>query len=328
MATTLPPRWGVHFVPTDTAGQLLEAGSALARAGIGEISLSDEAFSTEPLTVLAAIAAREPSLRVAVRVTNPYVRHPLTLAREARVVGAVAERGFVLGLGLGGAMSLQSTGMMARRRIAGLAATLDAVRCLLAGEHVVAETADFVLDGHLEGEPLPAGRVRFEMTGRGPKMLASAAALADAVLVVGSGFEEGARTIATIRAAARAAGRAEPPSITWSTYAVPEEALLDDLAPYMAYGLAEPTTIDRGVDDATIAAIRETLHREGRVAAGRLVPREYIAGRVPVGTAAECRARLIAWADEQQIETVLLRIPDSTSRERWLAAACAIAGSE
>jgi alkanesulfonate monooxygenase SsuD/methylene tetrahydromethanopterin reductase-like flavin-dependent oxidoreductase (luciferase family) len=192
---------------------------------------------------------------------------------------------------------------------------------------VTTETADFLLDGHLEGEPLPPGRVSFEMTGRGPRMLAAAAALADSVLVVGAGFEEGARTIATIREAARAAGRAEPPAITWSTYAVPDDALLDDLAPYMAYGLAEPTTIDRGVDAATVAAIRETLHREGRVAAGRLVPREYISSRVPVGTAAECRARLTTWADDQQIETVLLRIPDSTSRDRWLAAACAIAAS-
>lgn len=320
-----PLNWGVHFVPTGGAGVLLEAGSALARAGVSEISLSDEAFGTEPLTILAAIAAREPSLRVAVRVTNPYVRHPLTLAREARVVAEIAERGFVLGLAVGGAMSLQSTGMMGRRRIAGLAACMDAVRRLLAGERVSMETPDFVLHGHLEGEPLPPGRVQFEMTGRGPKMLAASAALADSVLVVGSGFAEGARTIAAIHEAARAAGRTTMPAITWSTYAVPDESLLDDLAPYMAYGLAEPTTIDRGVSPEIIAAIRETLHRDGRVAAGRLVPREYIASRVPVGTVAACREMLTTWAAEQEISTILLRVPDSPHRERWLSAACAVA---
>jgi alkanesulfonate monooxygenase SsuD/methylene tetrahydromethanopterin reductase-like flavin-dependent oxidoreductase (luciferase family) len=145
------------------------------------------------------------------------------------------------------------------------------------------------------------------------------------VLVVGSGFAEGAQTIAAIRQAARAAGRGTPPAITWSTYAVPDETLLDDLAPYMAYGLAEPTTIDRGIAPARVAQIRETLHRDGRVAAGRLVPREYIASRVPAGTAAACRETLTRWATEQNISTVLLRVPDSPHRERWLSAACAVA---
>src|SRR5262249_40749735 len=146
--TTWPRSWGVHFIPSAGVQPLLEAATELVRAGVAEMSLSDEAFSVEPLTALAAVAARQPSLRVGVRVTNPYIRHPLTLAREARVVAETGEGGFVLGLALGGAMSLQSTGLMGRRRVQGLADALAAVRALLAGEHVRMETADFVLDGH------------------------------------------------------------------------------------------------------------------------------------------------------------------------------------
>jgi 5,10-methylenetetrahydromethanopterin reductase len=322
-----PLTWGVHFVPSGGTAPLLGAAATLERAGVAEISLSDEAFSVEPLAALAAIAARHPSLRVGVRVTNPYVRHPLTLAREARVLADVAERGVVLGLGLGGAMSLNSTGMMARRRIAGLLAALGAVRGLLAGERVALRTEDFVVEGRLDDAPPPPARVRFELTGRGPKMMAAAAVHGDAVLVVGSSFEEGARTIARVRDAARAGGRAAPPPITWSTYAVPDESLLDDLKPYFAYGLAEATTADRGLDPASIAELREVLHREGRHAAGRLVPREYVAERVAIGSPAACRESLARFAAEQGVETVLIRVPESARRERWLEAACAVAGA-
>lgn len=324
-----PRRWGVHFVPSAGVGPLLEAAASLERAGVAELSVSDEAFSVEPLSTLAAIAARHPRLRVGVRVTNPYVRHPLTLAREARVVAELsagaAGGGLVLGLGLGGAMSLRSTGLMARRRITGLTDALSAIRALLDGEHVRTQTGDFVLDGRLDGPPVAPGRIRFELTGRGPRMLAAASAFADAVLIVGLSRAEGVRVLTTIREAARAAGRAEPPAITWATYAVTDEALLGDIAPYMAYGLAEATTADRGVDASTIATIRDVLHREGREAAARLVPREYLEARVMVGSAVACRAGLARWAAEQQIDTVLLRIPESSRRERWLGAACSVA---
>ena len=323
-----PRTWGVHFIPSAGLQPLLEAAAALARAGVAEMSLSDEAFSVEPLTALAAIAAREPDLRVGVRVTNPYLRHPLTLAREARVVAEAGRCGLVLGLGLGGAMSLNSTGMMGRRRIKGLADALAAVRALLAGEHVRMETDGFFLDARLEGPPIPPERIRYELTGRGPRMLAAAAALADAVLVVGASFADGARTIATVREAALAAGRSAPPKITWSTYAIADEELLDDVTPYMAYGLAEATTANRGVDAKTVEAIRDVLHRDGRRAAGRLVPRDYLEARAVVGSVADCRDRLARWAAEQEIDTVLLRIPDSAQRARWLETAGAVAGTQ
>jgi alkanesulfonate monooxygenase SsuD/methylene tetrahydromethanopterin reductase-like flavin-dependent oxidoreductase (luciferase family) len=318
------PRWGVHFIPSSGIGPLLEACAELDRAGVGEMSMSDEAFSVEPMVAMAAIAARHPSLRVGVRVTNPYVRHPLTLARETRAIADIAPAGVVLGLGVGGAMSLNATGTMARRRIKGLVETVGAVRRLLAGERVQLDTPDFFLDGQLEGSPAPSGRVRIEMTGRGPNMLAAAATTGDAVLVVGASIDEGARTIATIREAARAAGR-DAPAITWSTYAVTDDAMLQDITPYMAYGLAEPTTIDRGVPAATIATIREVLHRDGRDAAGRLVPRSYVAERATLGTPDECRRRLSDWADEQGIATVLLRIPEGPRRQQWIEAACSVA---
>jgi 5,10-methylenetetrahydromethanopterin reductase len=317
------PHFGVHFVPAMPLAALIDAADALTRRGVEELSLSDEAFCLEPLTLLAALAARHPALRLGVRVTNPYIRHPLTLAREVRVIAALSEAEVALGLALGGAMSLNATGAMARRRVRDVIDTLTAVRVLLAGEHVRHTSALFTLDAALEGEP--AGRVRFEIAGRGPRMLAAAAAHADAVLLVGMPRDEGVRTIAAIRAAAAQAGRATPPAITWATHAVTDEALLEDIAPYMAYGLAEATTADRGCDAATVAAVQQALRDHGRVAAGKLVPREYIGARVALGTPDECRAQLTAFAREQGIARVLLRVPYGASFDRWLDAACAVA---
>ena len=79
--------------------------------GLDEIWLGDEGPARDPLAVLAAAALRTSTIRLAVGITNPYVRHPAAIAVSMMTVHELSGGRAILGLGVGGSLALSPLGI-------------------------------------------------------------------------------------------------------------------------------------------------------------------------------------------------------------------------
>src|SRR5258706_2525017 len=79
--------------------------------GLDEIWLGDEGPARDPLSVLAGAAVRTNSIKLAVGITNPYVRHPAATAISMMTVHELSGGPAILGLGVGRSLALGPLGM-------------------------------------------------------------------------------------------------------------------------------------------------------------------------------------------------------------------------
>ena len=121
----MPVRVGVWLFPDRPAGEVASFASEVEAAGLDELWIGDEGPSRDPFVLLAAAAAATTRVRLAVGVTNPYLRHPAVTAAAAATIAEIAPGRFVLGIGPGGDMAL---GPAEVRREHPLAAVRRAVR--------------------------------------------------------------------------------------------------------------------------------------------------------------------------------------------------------
>jgi alkanesulfonate monooxygenase SsuD/methylene tetrahydromethanopterin reductase-like flavin-dependent oxidoreductase (luciferase family) len=172
----------------------------------------------ETFTILAAVAARHPDLRVGTLVARVTLRPPGILAKQAASLAAMSRAGAILALGTGDRASApehETFGIElppAAERIAILAETMDALGALFrggayaGGEHVPA----------LAGPLLPPGSAERWVGGLSEPVLAVAARSADAWN--GWGLDAEAFGAAAARLRRMAGERTVPP--TWGGIAL------------------------------------------------------------------------------------------------------------
>jgi 5,10-methylenetetrahydromethanopterin reductase len=97
---------GVWLFPSAPAPHLVTCIRYAEALGLHELWLGDEGPARDPLTVLAAAATRTERIRLAVGVTNPYVRHPASTALAMLTIHELSGGRAVLGLGVGGDLAL------------------------------------------------------------------------------------------------------------------------------------------------------------------------------------------------------------------------------
>lgn len=195
-----PPRAGVWLFPAASAGRLVEAVVAAERCGLDEVWLADEGVAREPMAILAAAARETSTIRLAVGITSPVLRHPGALAATAATVDELSGGRFTLGLGVGGAMSLAPFALestAAQRPVVAMAEAIATVRAVL--ERRPAPGYD------PPDHAAPARPVPIWVGARGPKLLAMAARSADGIFVSGCSPDQHDR-VSTIRADAVAEG--------------------------------------------------------------------------------------------------------------------------
>ena len=115
---TSAPATGIWFFPDQPAPVLVDAIVHAERAGLDEVWLGDEGPAREPFAVLAAAGAATARVRLAVGITNPYVRHPGAAVAAAATIAELTGGRFVLGVGAGGGMSLGPFELTADRPVA------------------------------------------------------------------------------------------------------------------------------------------------------------------------------------------------------------------
>jgi probable F420-dependent oxidoreductase len=220
----LPTREAIMSGRPETASLLAMAERAEG-AGFDSVWIGDSITARprhEPLTLLAAVAARTRRVRLGTGVLLPALRPPVVLAHIVGTLDRVAEGRVILGVGFAGdapaiRREFAAIGIPFERRVGRFLETLEICRALWTRDHVSFSGKHFTLeDVTVEPKPHRAGGPPIWIGGSGPTALREAARY-DAWFPTGPSVEFFAQHFPAIQAAARAAGRA-PDAVTGAAY--------------------------------------------------------------------------------------------------------------
>jgi alkanesulfonate monooxygenase SsuD/methylene tetrahydromethanopterin reductase-like flavin-dependent oxidoreductase (luciferase family) len=220
----IPTREAIMSGRPETAPLLTMAERAEA-AGFDSVWIGDSLTARprhEPLTLLAAVAARTRRVRLGTAVLLPALRNPVVLAHIVGTLDRVAEGRVILGMGIAAdapaiRREFAAAGVPWDRRVGRFIETLAICRALWSRDHVSFGGKHFTLeDVTMEPKPHRAGGAPHWLGGSGPTALREAANF-DAWFPTGPRVEFFAEHFPRIQAAARAAGRA-PDAVLGAVY--------------------------------------------------------------------------------------------------------------
>jgi probable F420-dependent oxidoreductase len=220
----IPTREVVMSGRPQTAPLLAMAERAEA-AGFDSVWIGDSITARprhEPLTLMAAIAARTRRVRLGTGVLLPALRPPVVLAHIVGTLDRVAEGRVILGVGIAADMpairrEFAAVGVPWERRVGRFLETLEICRALWSRDHVSFKGTHFTLDDvTMEPKPPRAGGPPIWIGGSGPTALREAARF-DAWFPTGPSVEFFAEHFPRVQAAARAGGRS-PDDVMGAAY--------------------------------------------------------------------------------------------------------------
>ena len=228
----MPAHFGV-LIPTREAimsgrpetGPLLTMAERAESAGFHSVWIGDSITARprhEPLTLLAAVAARTRRVAVGTAVLLPALRNPVVLAHLVGTLDRVAEGRTILGVGIAAdtpaiRQEFAAVGVPWDRRVGRFLETLEICRALWSRDGVSFSGKHFTLQGAtVEPKPHRAGGPPIWIGGSGPTALREAARW-DAWFPTGPSVEFFEAEFPKIQAAARAAGRG-PGAVAGAAY--------------------------------------------------------------------------------------------------------------
>jgi probable F420-dependent oxidoreductase len=218
----MPVEFGV-LIPTREAimsgrpetGPLLTMAERAEAAGFDSVWIGDSITARprhEPLTLMAAIAARTKRVRLGTGVLLPALRNPVVLAHLVATVDRVAEGRVILGVGIAAdapaiRKEFAACGVPWDKRVGRFLETIEICRALWQRDDVTFHGKHFTLEGAGVGpKPHRPGGPPIWIGGGGPTAFREAARF-DAWFPTGPSVEFFTEHFPRIRAAARAAGR-------------------------------------------------------------------------------------------------------------------------
>src|SRR5713101_2660564 len=206
----IPTREAVMSGRPET-GPLLAMAERAEAAGFDSVWIGDSITAKprhEPLTLMAAIAARTRRVRIGTGVLLPALRRPVVLAHLVATVDRLAEGRVILGVGIVGdspatRKEFTQVGVEWERRVGRFLETIEICRALWQRATV-------------EPKPHRPGGPPIWIGGNGPTALREAARF-DAWFPTGPGVEFFAEKFPGVQAAARVAGRAAD-AVTGAAY--------------------------------------------------------------------------------------------------------------
>jgi len=199
--------------------------------GLDEMWLGDEGPARDPLAVLAAAAIRTSRIRLAVGITNPYVRHPATTAVSMMTVHELSGGRAILGMGVGGDLALSPLGISPDHPLDTMRQALATMRAVVRGEQG-------------DGYAPPAGAMTAPdlplfIGSRSPRLNRLASELADGAFVAGLPISQVPQVVGWARSA-----RDIPIALYISAAFEPED--VERARPQMVWGVVNSS-------DATVA---------------------------------------------------------------------------
>lgn len=200
-------RLGVLHLGNRPADHLAGVARRIEELGYDALWVSDEKFYRDPFVSLAVMAQATHRLQLGTGVTEPYTRHPALIAMAMGTLAELCPGRCVIGLGAGGP-GFPPLGV--RRRQPGQAMTeaVAILRGLLAGEPV--DLSGEVISFHGSGLNFRATPLPIYVAARGRRMLGTAGAIADGVILAPFASEPALAHASTlVRTGAAAAGRGD-----------------------------------------------------------------------------------------------------------------------
>src|SRR2546426_4233829 len=206
-------------------GPLLTMAERAETVGFDSVWFGDSITARprqEPLTLLAAVAARTRRVAVGTAVLLPALRNPVVLAHVVGTLDRVAEGRTILGVGIAAdapaiRKEFAAVGVPWERRIGRFLETLEICRALWTRDGVSYGGKHFTLQAvSVEPKPHRRGGPPIWIGGSGPTALREAARW-DAWFPTGPSVEFFEAEFPKIQAAARAAGRA-PDAVAGGAY--------------------------------------------------------------------------------------------------------------
>jgi len=241
--------YGLAGHASDPRGILQEVVQA-ERLGLGSVFISERFNYKDAMVLSGAVAAATSRLGIATAATNHNTRHLLVTATAATTAHRMSRGRFTLGLGRGfdGLFDLMGVPRITNGQ---LEDAIGVLRRLWRGQRFDHKGAAgdfpylFLMDDEID-EDIPV-----LMVALGPKALTLAGGLADAVVLHTYMSDEAvARSVATVRAGADAAGR-DPASVRiWACTAVVEESVGHEL--YMKKTVGRLATYLQGYGDLLV----------------------------------------------------------------------------
>lgn len=172
--------WGLLLLPDQPLPDLARLATEVERLGYDTLWVADEKFYRDPWVTLTVVAAATHHIRLGTGVTEPYARHPALIASAAGTLAELCGDRLVIGIGAGGS-GFPPMGVERRRPVRALPEAVRIMRGLLAGERVDVEGD--VLSFRAGNLNFPARQLPIYIAARGRRMLATAASIADGVIM-------------------------------------------------------------------------------------------------------------------------------------------------
>jgi probable F420-dependent oxidoreductase len=220
----IPTREAIMSGRPETAPLLAMAERAEA-AGLDAVWIGDSLTARarhEPLTLMAALAARTRRVRLGTGVLLPVLRNPVVLAHVIGTLDRVAEGRLILGMGIAAdtpaiRAEFAAAGVPFERRVGRFVETLEICRALWTRDAVSFSGRHFTLSNvTVEPKPHRPGGPPIWIGGSGPTAFREAARC-DAWFPTGPSVEFFGEPFPAIQAAARAAGRPDG-AVTGAAY--------------------------------------------------------------------------------------------------------------
>ncbi len=237
-------RTGVWLFPDASSGTIVDTIEAAEAAGLDEIWLGDEGPGRDPFALLAGGARNTRHIKLGVGVTNPYLRHPATIASAALTIHELSGGRMILGLGPGGNLALGPVHVERTRPLEATRQALNIIRAVSRGH----ATDGYTPVGYaITGPDLPV-----YIGARGEQFNRFASEAADGVFLGGIPRSRLLPTVAWAHSVRDIAVSAYPAALF-------DESRLEATRPRMIYALLDAPEVTRcalgvRIEDARAAA--------------------------------------------------------------------------
>lgn len=297
--------------------RIVEIAQEAETLGFSKCWVYDEGLATrDPYINLAAIALKTSTIRLGTGITNPYTRHPAVTAASIATLHEFSNGRAFLGIGPGGALSLDPMGLELKKPLTAMREMVEAARALFRGEAVSYHGQTLSLYSAKIDYARPG--IEIWLAGRGPKVLALGGEIADGVVLDFLYKESIPEWLGYVRSGAAKSGN--QPKICYSTVIITSEKTLEEVRPHMTYRLVNtpPEVKERiGLSEKEAEAIRQAMSG-GLEAAGKLVKDEWVRPFVIMGSVEECAQELKTLMSRHQMDEFLVPVLNTAEASRLL----------
>ena len=239
------------------AAPLLALASRAEALGYDSIWVGDSVTARprhDPMTLLAAVAARAPRMELGTAVLLPALRNPVLLAHQVATLDQISEGRFILGVGIASDVpniraEFEACGVPWEKRIGRMMEGLRLCRALWSGEKVEWDGRWRVREAVLGPMPHRPGGPPIWIGGNGPASLYRVGQHFDGWFPNGPNAAQFAEQWVEIQDTARAAGR-DPAKLSGAMYltlAIDDDAARADarLSAFMEHYYGQPAAVMR-----------------------------------------------------------------------------------